>query len=149
MNRKIIPHVLSESQLQKKPLFSLTPQDTVEKAVECMAKNKIGVIAVLDAEEKLKGIFSERDLLNRVVAVNLPMDTLLKEVMTTPVKTVQPDDDVQHALGLMDKHNFRHLPVETNCNIIGMISIKDLYKAMISNLNADIEEREAFIHGSY
>lgn len=149
MNQKIIPHVLSESQLEQKSLFSLTQDDDVEKAVTCMAENKIGVIVILDDDEKLKGIFSERDLLNRVVAAKLPMDTPLKDVMTTPVKTVQPDDDVQYALGLMNKNNFRHLPVETDCRIIGMISIKDLYSAMISELNANLKEREAFIHGSY
>lgn len=109
------------------PLFHVAPAATVRDAARTMSKNKIGAIAVLDTG-KLVGIFSERDVLTRIVADGRNPDekTLVDSVMTQDIIVASPADDINAALQKMQDCNCRHLPVVHAGRLVGMISIRDL-----------------------
>jgi len=108
------------------PLFHVAPASTVRDAARTMSKNKVGAIAVLDSG-KLVGIFSERDVLTRIVADGRnPDDTLVNSVMTKDIIVASPTDDINAALQKMQDCNCRHLPVVHGGRLVGMISIRDL-----------------------
>lgn len=108
------------------PLFHVPTTASVRDVARTMSKHNIGAIAVLDAG-KLVGIFSERDLLTRIVAEGRdPDQTRIDSVMTTDIIVASPADDINAALQKMRDCNCRHLPVVHNGTLAGMISIRDL-----------------------
>ncbi len=125
----------------------LTPDASVQEAVDLMTEKSIGVVMIIDpATKNLCGIFSERDLVTRVVGQGKnPGKTLLREVMTNEVVTIKPDTSAHEALDLMRNHHCRHLPVVSGKRAIGMVSIRDLYSAVNKSLKKDLVEREKFI----
>jgi CBS domain-containing protein len=108
------------------PLFHVSPAATVREVARTMSEHKIGAIAVLDAG-KLVGIFSERDVLTRIVAEGRnPEDTCVDSVMTKDIIVAAPADDINEALQKMHDCNCRHLPIVESGRLVGMISIRDL-----------------------
>jgi CBS domain-containing protein len=109
-----------------RPLFHVTPTDSVRSAAREMSDKNIGCIAVIDSG-RLVGIFSERDVLTRVVAEGRnPDETPVESVMTKEIIVADPSEGVNDALQKMRERNFRHLPVVKGGSLIGMISIRDL-----------------------
>ncbi|MEA2166694.1 MAG: hypothetical protein QOK37_4821 [Thermoanaerobaculia bacterium] len=114
--------------IQGHPLFHVSSTAIVRDVARTMSERNIGAIAVLDAG-KLVGIFSERDMLTRIVAEGRnPDDTRIDSVMTKELMVADPDDDINDALQKMHECNCRHLPVVHRGNLVGMISIRDLLK---------------------
>ena len=112
--------------LGNREVYSLGIHDSVAEAARQMAYRNVGAILVLHYGE-LKGLFSERDLLSRVVAAGRDPDfTLVSEVMTTNVVAIDETSSVQHAAELMRQYGFRHLPVVRGNMALGMISMRDL-----------------------
>ncbi|MEA2417489.1 MAG: hypothetical protein QOI58_4146 [Thermoanaerobaculia bacterium] len=110
------------------PLFHVSSTSTVRDAVRTMSDRNVGAIAVLDSG-KLVGIFSERDVLTRIVAEGRnPDDTRVGSVMTKDIIVAAPADDINDALQKMHECNCRHLPVVQGGNLVGMISIRDLLR---------------------
>jgi CBS domain-containing protein len=108
------------------PLFHVQSSDTVREAVKMMSDKNVGAVAVLDSG-RLVGIFSERDLMKRVVAAGLdPSRTKVAEVMTKELVVGRPEDDINDALQKMHSIGCRHLPIVDSANLIGMISLRDL-----------------------
>jgi CBS domain-containing protein len=108
------------------PLFHVPSSATVRDVARTMSDRNIGAIAVLDSG-KLVGIFSERDVLTRIVAEGRnPDDTRVESVMTRDIIVAAPGDDIDDALQKMHECNCRHLPVVRGGNLVGMISIRDL-----------------------
>jgi CBS domain-containing protein len=108
------------------PLFHVPSTSTVRDAARTMSARNVGAIAVLDSG-KLVGIFSERDVLTRVVVEGRnPDDTRVESVMTKDIIVAAPADDINDALQKMHECNCRHLPVVQGGNLVGMISIRDL-----------------------
>ena len=108
------------------PLFHVPSTATVRDVARTMSEHNIGAIAVLDAG-KLVGIFSERDVLTRIVAEGRnPDETRVDSVMTKDIIVAAPADDINDALQKMHDCNCRHLPVVHGGNLVGMISIRDL-----------------------
>jgi len=143
MHRRIVPDIVSNQ-----TLTTLPPQTTVRDAAKLMTERKIGAIMVVEGG-KLVGIFSERDVVGRVVARGLDPDrTTLRETMTPNPVTVAPDDAPAAALERMAQRGFRHLPVVDGERIVGMVSIRDLYAAIKVELEEEVHERESFIFGS-
>ena len=102
------------------------PDKTAHDAMELMAAKKIGVLLVLEAG-KLAGIISERDYPGKAKALHKPLrEVLVKEIMSTHVVHVSPDDTIGHCMELVTNNHVRHLPVLENDQIIGIISIGDL-----------------------
>ncbi|MCE4624374.1 MAG: CBS domain-containing protein [Desulfurococcales archaeon] len=116
-----------EEVMTRKPVTARVGE-TVMDAVMRMAELSIGALPVVDESGRLVGIFTERDLLKRVVAKGLdPRETRIEEVMTPNPVTVSPDDTVEEALRIMKKIKARHLPVvDREGKLVGIVSIKDI-----------------------
>lgn len=143
MQRKIIPDVVKEQELTL-----LSERTSVREAVELMAQRRIGAV-MISSNDRLIGIFTERDLLMRVVARGLdPSRVVLGEVMTRNPDTLAPDDVAHNALDLMSRRGYRHLPVVEEGRVVGMVSVRDLYAAVLCEMEDEIHDRDAFIHGT-
>jgi CBS domain-containing protein len=113
--------------LRDQETFSLGPQATVQEAAVMMADHRVGAIPVIEEDGRLAGLFTERDLLNRVVAKGLiPSDLRLAEVMTANPITVSAEASLVTSLRLMFEHKFRHLPVVEGEHVIGVLSCRDI-----------------------
>ncbi len=143
MKRYIVPDIIDQQEL-----WTITPQTTVREAARLMTQRHIGAAMVL-SDGRLVGIFSERDLSQRVVAAGLdPETTRVGAVMTGNPVTIGPRDTAMDALELMRTHRFRHLPVIDQGQPVGMVSVRDLYDAVKVQLEEDLQERDAYIFGS-
>ena len=141
MQRRIVPDIVSDQDLS-----FLKPDDSVSSAIDLMTDRKIG--AVLIAEEgRLAGIFTERDVLHRLVKAKKDLvNTPLGDVMTADPLCVQPDAPALAALQIMSEKGFRHLPVVTaEGKIVGIVSIRDLYGAVLLELEEDVRQRDQLI----
>ena len=128
-------------------VHSVAPESTVRDAVRLMNRQRIGAVLVID-EGELVGIFTERDVLVRVVdAQRDPRTTLIREVMTTGLVTVSPEIRVGEALRLVTERRTRHLPVMEEGQLLGLVSIGDLSNWATQFLQAEIDELERYING--
>jgi CBS domain-containing protein len=144
MKKRIIPDVIAKPQ----ELVLLSGETTVRDAVQVMATRRIGAVMIGEGQTLL-GIFTERDLMTKVVAPGRDPNTVkLSEVMTGKPNTIKPEESVAHALQSMQRGGYRHLPVVENGRLIGMVSVRDLYAAMLAELEDELHDREAFIQGS-
>jgi CBS domain-containing protein len=127
--------------IRRSVMVTGTPRQTVHTAARAMAEHRCGSIVVLD-RDRLVGIFTERDLLSRVVAAGKhPARTHLAEVMTRDPDTIAADADVAEAIRRMDEGSFRYLPVMEGGRLVGMISAKDLPYAAIGELARELDNR--------
>jgi CBS domain-containing protein len=134
--------------LQGKPqrLLSISPQATVLDALKMMADHEVGALVVLDGE-RLTGIFSERDYARKVILQGkASKDTAVAEIMTHKVVCVKPEQTVEECMALMTDKRIRHLPVLEDKKVIGVISIGDVVKEVISEQRFVIEQLEQYIH---
>jgi len=140
MHHKVVPDIVSHQKIELLPAST-----TVRDAARNMTERHIGAVLVGQGG-RLKGIFTERDLLIRVVAQNLDPDTTtLDRVMTPDPDTVAPDDHARDLLERMRERGFRHLPVVDGDRVVGIVSLRDLYAAAKRELEEDLQQREAFI----
>ena len=122
---------------------------TVLEAVQVMNAHHVGAVLVLD-EGKLVGIFSERDVLVRLVAAQRdPRHTWVRDVMTTRIYTTSPDDSLLDVMRLMTDRRCRHIPVMEADRLVGLVSIGDLTKATQRNLRQEVRELSSYIGGPY
>ena len=126
-------------------IWSVAPDETVLAAIGRMAELGAGALLVLD-DGQLVGFFSERDYVRKVILKGLrSQDTPVKTIMTTPVITISPDATVHQGLELMIEKSIRHLPVTDDSGVLGVVSIRDLVKAVIEDQQALIEQLETYI----
>lgn len=122
---------------------------TVLEAVQVMNDHHVGAVLVLD-EGNLVGIFSERDVLVRLVAAQRdPRHTWVRDVMTTRIYTTSPDDSLLEVMRLMTDRRCRHIPVIEADRLVGLVSIGDLTKATQRNLRQEVRELSSYIGGPY
>lgn len=133
VSRTLVPDVVRDQ-----VLVTLTGTATVKQAATLMAERRMGAIMVVE-DGMLIGIVTERDVAVRVVAEGLdPAKTRLSQVMTPNPDTMKPTDTVRAALDLMARRGYRHLPVKRGKKLVGMVSIRDLYRSVVDQLEADI-----------
>jgi CBS domain-containing protein len=136
-------------QKPEKRVFSIGPEQTVYAALELMAAHNLGAVPVL-AEGRLAGIFSERDYARKGILLgHASRRTKVREMMTTPVHYVTPVRTVDECMALMTEHRIRHLPVLDGLNVVGLVSIGDLVKWVITGQELTIQALEGFITGAY
>src|SRR6202161_4103832 len=128
-------------------IFSVAPTDSVLQAIEIMATRHVGALLVMD-QGRLIGIISERDYARKVILKNRSShDTPVSNIMTAPPVTVAPEETVYRCMEIMTEKRFRHLPVVKQGEVLGMLSIGDLVKAVIEDQNQRIEQLEHYIAG--
>jgi CBS domain-containing protein len=113
-----------------------------------MAANNIGSIVVLDGGN-LAGIFTERDLLMRVVAPGLPGTTPISQVMSPQPTTVTPELTLDKAMALISEKRMRHLPVVEGGQLVGLVSIGDITKWVVEHLQFEADTLRGYISGQY
>ena len=127
-------------------VVSVAPSSTVLDALKVMAEKEIGAVIVIDGEH-LVGIFSERDYARKVVLQGKSSkDTPVREIMTERVVCVRPEQSIEDCMGLMTDKRIRHLPVLQHKKVIGVISIGDVVKEMLSEKEFVIKQLESYIH---
>lgn len=126
--------------------YSLRASATVLDAAQFMAQRRIGAVCVLDEESKLIGVFSERDLLNRVVVPRSDPATLKLGEVTSPLRAVISCDETPHqALERMEQIGSRHLPVVDGEKWVGMLSIRDLLRVELSEQGDELKLLHEYI----
>jgi CBS domain-containing protein len=129
----------------KRPVWSLSSNNTVRQALQLMADKNIGAIVIKD-QDNLTGIFSERDYARKVVLKGKnSTDTKLAEVMSKDVITISSDMQIDACMQLMTDKRIRHLPVVDNGKSLGIISIGDVVRLMIDEQKYLIEQLQKFV----
>ena len=130
-------------------VYSVGPLATVIDAVNTMNDHHIGSVLVCEGGYPV-GVFSERDVLVRVVAAQRdPRQTLVRDVMTTRLYTASPDDTLLEVMRLMTDRRCRHVPVMEAELLVGLVSIGDLTKSSQYNLRQEVRELSSYIGGPY
>jgi CBS domain-containing protein len=130
-------------------VFSITPADTVLRAVQEMSDKRVGALLVMEGD-RLVGVVSERDYARKVILQNhSSMETPVGQIMTRPVITVGPDQSVAECMTLMTERRIRHLPVVEDGRVTGVLSIGDLVKWTIEAQETLIHHLENYITGKY
>jgi len=127
---------------------TVTADQTVLEVSQQMVASNIGAVPVL-REGELVGIFSERDIMKRVVAEGRdPARTRVAEVMTANPLTVDVRDSIEHCMVLMKEHGFRHLPIVDGKNLKGIVSLRDILLRDLTEKDEEVRMMRAYIHGS-
>ena len=130
-------------------VYAISPKATVYEAIAMMADKGVGALLVMEGE-KLAGIVSERDYTRKVILKGRSSrEALVEEIMTRDVITASPEITVAEGMRLMTDHRIRHLPLVSEGRVVGVVSIGDLVKAIISEQEETIAHLTNYITGRY
>jgi CBS domain-containing protein len=129
--------------------WSVTPQATVYEALEKMSEKDAGAMLVID-EGNLVGIFTERDYARKLILKGkFSKDTAVRDLMTQEVLYVEPQNSIEDCMVLMTNKRVRHLPVIEDELLVGIVTIGDVVKQIISDQESTIQQLEKYITGGY
>jgi CBS domain-containing protein len=146
---EIADSVSTAMHYKSREIWRVAPDSTVLSAIQLMSDKNVGALLVMEGE-KLVGLISERDYTRNVVLKGKSSKgTPVREIMTTDVTCVTPEHSVEKCLQIMTDERIRHLPVLEDGKVVGIISIGDLVKWIISAQNALIDQLDNYIMGAY
>lgn len=130
------------------PTVLVSPTDTVYRALQLMAENNVGAVMIFD-EGQMLGIFTERDYCRKVILMGRSsLNTPIQEIMTKKMITIKPQQTPEECIELMTKYHIRHLPVEENNKLVGIVTMSDVMEMLISSKQSRIEQLESYILGN-
>ncbi len=136
--------------LKGRQIWSVPPEASVYEAIELMSEKSVGALPVIDESGRLVGMLSERDYARKVILKGRhSRQTPVREIMTSPVITATPEDTVDKCMQIMTERRIRHLPLVERDRMVGIISIGDLVKWIISAQEATIKHLHGYITGQY
>jgi len=132
----------------QRELFHVGERQTVADVARRMAELRVGAILVLE-EGVLRGIFSERDLMHRVVLERRnPETTVVRDVMSTSVVSIDEQASIEEAMEAMQANNCRHLPVTRASQVVAFLSMRDLMNFELASKTEELSHMRAYIHGT-
>ena len=130
-------------------VFTVAPEATVLEALRSMSRHGVGALVAAEGG-RVVGVISERDYARKVILTGKSSsETSVAEIMGTPVNTVSPEQTVSECMEIMTAHHIRHLPVLKDGRLVGLVSIGDLVKSIISDQERRLEKFEQYVSGSY
>jgi CBS domain-containing protein len=130
------------------PAITVAPTDTVFRALQLMAENNVGAVMICE-NNKMLGILTERDYCRKIILMGRSsLNTPIQDIMTKKMITVKPTQSLEECIELMAKYHIRHLPVQENDNLVGIVSMRDVMEALISFKQDRIEKLESYILGN-
>jgi predicted transcriptional regulator len=131
---------------KERRLVSVQPDTPVLEALRIMAEENIGSVLVME-HNTYKGLLTERDYARKVILRGkTSADTPVSEIMSTDLPRISPEDSIEHCMELMSANNIRYLPVFQHNELVGIISINDVIKAIISHQEQTIQQLTSYIH---
>lgn len=135
-------------QTKGRTVHTISPDATVQRAVEEMALHQVGALVVVSRSRPI-GMFGEREVLWRIVHEKRAADTPVMDVMSRAIVLVRPDMPVREAMHVMTERRVRHLPVVQQAELLGLVSIGDLTKWVVRDLEIYADDLARYIHGPH
>ncbi|MBA2560075.1 MAG: CBS domain-containing protein [Propionibacteriales bacterium] len=126
-------------------VFTVTPDITVRDLIALLAEHNIGAAVVCTADKPIVGIVSERDIVRGLVHGTELLDAPISEIMTAEVRSAKPTDTVHDLMLLMTEHRIRHVPVVVDGELHGIVSIGDVVKSRIGELEFERDQLESYV----
>lgn len=124
------------------------PDDTVYRALQLMAENNVGAVMICEGNQIL-GIFTERDYCRKIILMGRSsLNTPIQDIMTKKMITIKPNQTMEECMELMTKYHIRHLPVQDEDKLVGIVSMRDVMEAIITSKQSRIDQLENYILGS-
>jgi CBS domain-containing protein len=134
--------------LKGRNVISASPNMTVAEAAKIISEKRIGAIVIVGMENRISGIFTERDVVHAIAKSGKDcLDQPVASVMTSKVYRCSEETTVNELMELMTRRRFRHVPVETNGKLAGIVSIGDVVKTRIAQVEQEAEQIKAYIAG--
>ena len=127
-------------------VVTIGPDATVRELVSLLAEHNVGALVVSDDGESVTGIVSERDVVRRLHADTAVLDVAVREIMTAEVRTCDGGDDLTDLMQTMTQHRIRHVPVVADGRLTGIISIGDVVKNRIGELEFERDQLDSYVH---
>jgi CBS domain-containing protein len=130
-------------------VLSVTPDATVAEVVQILASRRVGAVLVVDTDNHLKGILSERDVVRSLAEHGAAtLDLPASQLMTSDVHTATPQTSIAEAMEMMTDGRFRHVPVVQDDRLVGLVSIGDVVKAKIGEAEHEVDSLRAYVAGA-
>ncbi len=127
-------------------VITISPEASVRDLLALLAEHNIGAVIVSSQEGAVDGIVSERDVVRKLNGDDAVLDAPVEQIMTASVQTCEPKDDVDHVMAQMTEHRIRHVPVLDEGKLVGVVSIGDVVKSRMIQLEFERDQLDHYVH---